>query len=180
MLALFGGVSTFSSLVFGKLSDLLCCRLIMFVIGALSQLTSFGLLLMIWKPSFVEDRFEIFIIIVIGLSIGDSIFSTLIYSVVGILYGETRPADAFACSRIFLSGCTAIGFVEHIYLTIPIQILFLVITMSCSLVILTYEHHYVVSLDTGKLIMTTEKQNTNGIHVDSEEQIRLTSLSDKA
>ncbi len=174
--ALFGFFGACGALFFGKLSDFLGRRLIIFGIGALAHLTIFGLLLILWKPPLDANRIEIFIILAICLSIGDAIFTTQIYAVLGMLYGETRPADAFACYRLFQAGSIAIGFVEQVYLSFSMQVLCLIILLSLSLITLIYEHYGIISLNTGKTIISMQKENKNKMEIEIEPQIPLTTL----
>ncbi|CAF4725036.1 unnamed protein product [Rotaria socialis] len=178
--AILGGVNALNSLFFGKLSDLFPRRVFIFAFGAFAHLIIFGLLLLLWKPPLDQNRIEIFIILIIGLSIGDTIYTTLIYSVMGIFYAETRPADAFACLKIFVAGATAIGFIEQVLLTIPMQILCLILSMLVSIMTLIYEHYFVVSIDTGKSRKPIEQKNKEEVEVEIEEQLLLTTLSIKA
>jgi MFS family permease len=178
--ALFGFCNACSALFFGKLSDFLGRRLLILGIGALANMIIFGLLLIIWKPPLNENRIEIFIIMAICLGIGDAIFTTQLYSILATFYGETRPADAFACYRVFQAGFTALAFVEHVYLSFSTQVLCLIIVLSLSLITLIYEHYGLISLNTGKTIISMQKLNKNKIEVEVEPQIPLVTLPNTA
>ncbi|CAF4808545.1 unnamed protein product [Rotaria sp. Silwood1] len=180
MFALFGTISSFSFIFVGKLSDLIGRRLFIFIIGALAHMIIFGLLLTIWKASLDESHTEIFVILLTGLSIGDAIFGTLLYSIVASIYGETRPADAFACLKLFQSGSTAIAFVEQVYIPFSMQVLCLIIVLSLTVIILIYEHYCVISFDVGKTNMSIEKKRKKETEADMEAQIALTALTNKA
>ncbi|CAF4693533.1 unnamed protein product [Rotaria sp. Silwood1] len=180
MFALFGTISSFSFIFVGKLSDLIGRRLFIFIIGALAHMIIFGLLLTIWKASLYESRTEIFVMLLTGLSIGDTIFSTLLYSIIASIYGETRPADAFACLRLFQSGSTAIAFVEQVYIRFSTQVLCRIIVLSLTVIILIYEHYCVISFDVGKTNMSIEKKRKKETEADMEAQIALTALTNKA
>jgi MFS family permease len=174
--ALYGIVNACSSIVFGKLSDYLGRRLVIFAIGAFVHMIIFGLLLIIWKPPLDENRIEIFVITISCLSIGDSIFITQLYAIIAIFYGETRPAEAFACVRVFQAGCTAIVFVGQVYFSYSVQILCLLILLSLALITLIYEHYRIISLDTGKTIISMQKQNKDKTETEVEVEIPLTTL----
>ncbi|CAF0759877.1 unnamed protein product [Rotaria sp. Silwood1] len=180
MFALFGTITAFNFIVVGKLSDLIGRRLFIFIIGALAHMIIFGLLLTIWKASLYESRTEIFVMLLTGLSIGDTIFSTLLYSIIASIYGETRPADAFACLRLFQSGSTAIAFVEQVYIRFSTQVLCRIIVLSLTVIILIYEHYCVISFDVGKTNMSIEKKRKKETEADMEAQIALTALTNKA
>jgi MFS family permease len=180
MFALYGIVNACGSMFFGKLSDYLARRPLIFAIGGFAHMIIFGLLLIIWKPPLDENRIEIFVIMISCLSIGDSIFMTQLYSIVAIFYGETRPAEAFAYVRVFQAGCTAIGFVGQVYFPYSVQILCLLILLSWTLITLIYAHYRIISLDTGKRIISMKKQNKNKIETEVQVEIPLTTLCDTA
>ncbi|CAF4247642.1 unnamed protein product [Rotaria sordida] len=176
----FGGVNTFSFLFFGKLSDLIGRRLLVFAIGALAHMPIFVLLLIVWKPPLDQSRTEIFLILVIGLSVGVAIFATLLYSIIGTFYEESRLADAFACLKIFQAGSTAIALVEQVYGSFSIQVLCLIILLSLTVITLIYEHYGIISLDTGKPRISMQKKNKKEPEADIEAQSALTTSSNKA
>ncbi|CAF1177990.1 unnamed protein product [Adineta steineri] len=173
---IYGTVNAFSSIIFGKLSDKLVRRLIIYAIGGLSYMIIFVLLLTIWKPPLDQTRFEIFVMLVTGLAIGESIFLSQVCSTLAVFYGQTRPTDAFACLRIFQAGCTAIGFFTQPYVSFRIQIFCLIILLTLSLIILIYEHYCVISLDTGKTMISMSEENKTRIEIES--AIPLTTSSD--
>jgi hypothetical protein len=175
--ALYGIIGACSSVGFGKLSDSLGRRLPIFAIGAFAHTIIFVLLLTIWKPPLDQNRIEIFVILIIGLSIGDTIFTIQLFSIIAIFYGETRPADAFACMKVFQSGCTAIIYVAQIYLSFSMRIFCLIIVLSLSLITLIYEHYGIMSLDTGKPTLSMQKRNKNKLETEIEEEISLTPLT---
>ncbi|CAF4209471.1 unnamed protein product [Adineta steineri] len=164
---IYGTVNAFSSIIFGKLSDKLVRRLIIYAIGGLSYMIIFVLLLTIWKPPLDQNRFEIFVMLVTGLAIGESIFLSQVCSTLAVFYGQTRPTDAFACLRIFQAGCTAIGFFTQPYVSFRIQIFCLIILLTLSLITLIYEHYCVISLDTGKTMISTSEANKTKIEIES-------------
>ncbi|CAF1487367.1 unnamed protein product [Adineta steineri] len=164
---IYGIVNAFSSIIFGKLSDKLVRRLIIYAIGGLSYMIIFVLLLTIWKPPLDQNRFEIFVMLVTGLAIGESIFLSQVCSTLAVFYGQTRPTDAFACLRIFQAGCTAIGFFTQPYVSFRIQIFCLIILLTLSLITLIYEHYCVISLDTGKTMISTSEANKTKIEIES-------------
>ncbi|CAF1497834.1 unnamed protein product, partial [Rotaria sordida] len=176
----FGGVNAFSFLFFGKLSDLIGRRLLVFGIGALAHMPIFVLLLLVWKPPLDQSRTEIFLILVIGLSIGDAIFWTLLYSIIGTFYEESRLADAFSCLKIFQAGSIAIAFVEQVYVSFSIQVLCLIILLSLTVITLIYEHYGIISLDTGKTRMSMQKKTKKKPEADTEVQLTLLTLSNAA
>ncbi|CAF2321863.1 unnamed protein product [Rotaria sp. Silwood2] len=176
MFAVFGISSTINYIIFGKLNDLIGRRLLIFAIGALTHMIVFGLLLIVWKPPLDQSRTEIFVILLIGLSIGDAIFWTLLYSIIATFYGKTRPTDAFACLKLFQSGFMAIAFVEQVYLPISIQVLCLIVCLSLTLITLIYEHYAVISLDTGKTKLSIQNKNKNETEADIEVPLVLTTL----
>jgi MFS family permease len=180
MFTLFGIINASSSIFFGKLSDYLGRRLLVFTIGTLVHMTIYGLLSIIWKPPLDENRIEIFIIMIICLSMGDAIFTTQLYAILAILYGDTRPAEAFACFRVFQASCTAIVFVGQVYFPFSVHILYLIIVLSLSLITLIYEHYGIASLDTGKMIISIQKPNKNKMETKADVQIPLTTLPDIA
>ena len=144
MFAIFGLVGAISSFVFGKLSDLFPRRrLLIFGVGALAHLIIFALFLFVWQAPFDETRLDVFITMVTCLSIGDAIFMTQIYPVIAILYGTTRPSDAFASMKVFQSGFTAIGFVQQVYLAFSTQIFILIVVLFLSLITLVAEQYLV-------------------------------------
>lgn len=144
MFALYGLVGATSSFVFGKLSDLFSRhRLLVFGVGALAHLIIFALFLFVWQAPFDETRLDVFITMVTCLSIGDAIFVTQIYPILAILYGTTRPSDAFASMKVFQSGFTAIGFVQHVYLAFSTQIYILIVILFLSLITLVAEQYLV-------------------------------------
>ena len=154
MFALYGLVGAISSFVFGKLSDLFSRRrLLIFGVGALAHLIIFALFLFVWQAPFDETRLDVFITMVTCLSIGDSIFMTQIYPVIAILYGTTRPSDAFASMKVFQSGFTAIGFVQQVYLAFSTQIFILIVVLFVSLITLVAEQYLV------KASVSLEKEN---------------------
>ncbi|CAF4261988.1 unnamed protein product, partial [Adineta steineri] len=165
--ALYGIVTAFSSIIFGKLSDKLVRRLIIYAIGGLAHMIIFVLLLTIWKPPLDQNQFEIFAILVTGLAIGDSIFVSQIYSTLAVFYGQTRPTDVFACFKIFQAGCTAIGFFTQPYVSFRIQIFCLIILLTLSLITLIYEHYCIISLDTGKTMISMSEENKTKIEIES-------------
>jgi MFS family permease len=177
LFAFYGFISACSSIIFGKLSDYLGRRLLIFAIGALVHMIVFGLLLIVWTPPIDENRFEIFVIIIACLSMGDAIYMTQFYAVLSILYGETRPTDAFACMKAFQAGFTAISFIEQVYVPFSVQILCLIIVLSLSLITLIYEHYAIISLNTGKTIMSMENQNQNKVETEQEAKIPLATLN---
>jgi len=168
MFSLYGIVNTCSCIFFGKLSDYLGRRLLVFAIGALSHMIIFGLLLIIWKPPLDENRIEIFVIMFICFGIGDSIFITELYATLAVFYGEMRPIEAFACLRVFHASSMAIGFIAQVYFPFSIQILYLIIVLSLSIITLIYEQYSIISLDTGKTIMSMQKQNKNTVEMETE------------
>ncbi|CAF3791677.1 unnamed protein product [Rotaria sordida] len=176
----FGGVNAFSFLFFGKLSDLIGRRLLVFGIGALAHMPIFVLLLLVWKPPLDQSRTEIFLILVIGLSIGDAIFWTLLYSIIGTFYEESRLADAFSCLKIFQAGSIAIAFVEQVYVSFSIQVLCLIILLSLTVITLIYEHYGIISLDTGKPRISMQKKTKKKPEADTEVQLTLLTLSNAA
>ncbi|CAF0944466.1 unnamed protein product [Rotaria sordida] len=176
---LFGTVSAVSYVFFGKLSDLIGRRLLIFAIGALAHMTIFVLLLLVWKPPLDQNNTEIFLILVIGLSIGDAIFGTLLYSIIGTFYEESRLADAFACLKVFQAGSTAIAFVEDVYVPFSIQVLCLIILLSLAFITLIYEHYGITSLDTGKTRMSIQKENKKETEADIEGQFAYATLSNE-
>jgi MFS family permease len=173
LFAIFGFVSTLSSIIFGKLSDYLGRRLLIFGVGALTHIIILGLLLILWMPPFDQNRFDIFVIIIICLSMGDAIYTIEFYAAISIFYGQTRPTDAFACMKAFQAGCTAIAFIEQVYLPFYVQILCLIIVLSLSFIALIYEHYRIISLDTGKTIMSIQKQNQTKVETENEVEIPL-------
>jgi hypothetical protein len=158
--ALFGIVSATSSFVAGKLSDFLRCRLVVFVVAALAHLIIYGLLLLQWTPPFDDQPIEIFVTMTFCLSIGDSIFMTQLYPVISTFYGKTRPADGFACTRVFQAGLTALGFVAQVYLRFSTQLIILIVVLSGAMLVLVYGHRCVASLD-GKTTSVTLPIDTN-------------------
>ncbi|CAF0866353.1 unnamed protein product [Rotaria sordida] len=176
---LFGTVSAVSYVFFGNLSDLIGRRLVIFAIGALAHMTIFVLLLIVWEPPLDQNNTEIFLILVIGLSIGDAIFGTLLYSIIGTFYEESRLADAFACLKVFQSGSTAIAFVEDVYVPFSIQVLCLIILLSLAFITLIYEHYGIISLDTGKTRMSIQKENKKETEADIEGQFAYATLSNE-
>ncbi|CAF3791660.1 unnamed protein product [Rotaria sordida] len=176
---LFGTVSAVSYVFFGNLSDLIGRRLVIFAIGALAHMTIFVLLLIVWEPPLDQNNTEIFLILVIGLSIGDAIFGTLLYSIIGTFYEESRLADAFACLKVFQSGSTAIAFVEDVYVPFSIQVLCLIILLSLAFITLIYEHYGIISLDTGKTRMSIQKENKKETEADIEGQSAYATLSNE-
>lgn len=177
MFALYGIVCSLSSLLFGKLSDYLGRRLLVFGIGALAHFIIYGLLLIMWKPPLDQSRIEIFIIIIICLSIGDAIFGSQLFSIISIFYGGTRPAEAFACFKVFHAGCTGISFVAQVYFSFSAQLFYLITVLSLSFITLTYEHYGIISIDTGESIISIKNQNGNNIETKGEVEIPLTTLS---
>ena len=173
ILALFGVISASSSFIFGKLSDTLGRRLLIFVIGALAHMIIFILLLSVWKPPLDETRIDILFTLVVCLSIGDAIFTTQLCSIVVMFYGKTRPADAFACMKVFQAGSTAIAFIEQVYLSFHQQLLCLIIVLSLTMVTLIYEHYGVASLDTTKVITSMKRENINEMKNESDTEILL-------
>ncbi|CAF4273478.1 unnamed protein product, partial [Adineta steineri] len=165
--ALYGIVTAFTSIIFRKLSDKLVRRLIIYAIGGLAHMIIFVLLLTIWKPPLDQNRFEIFVMLVTGLAIGDSIFVSQIYSTLAVFYGQTRPTDVFACFKIFQAGCTAIGFFTQPYVSFRIQIFCLIILLTLSIITLIYEHYCVISLDTGKTMISMSEENKTKIEIES-------------
>jgi MFS family permease len=144
MFALYGLVGAASSFVFGKLSDLFPRRrLLIFGFGALAHLIIFALFLFVWQAPFDETRMDVFITMVICLSIGDAIFMTQLYPVIANFYGTTRPSDAFASMKVFQSGFTAIGFVQQVYLAFSTQILILIVILFFSLITLIAKQYLV-------------------------------------
>ncbi|CAF0859519.1 unnamed protein product [Rotaria sordida] len=176
---LFGTVSAVSYVFFGNLSDLIGRRLVIFAIGALAHMTIFVLLLIVWEPPLDQNNTEIFLILVIGLSIGDAIFGTLLYSIIGTFYEESRLADAFACLKVFQAGSTAIAFVEDVYVPFSIQVLCLIILLSLAFITLIYEHYGIISLDTGKTRMSIQKENKKETEADIEGQFAYATLSNE-
>ena len=173
--ALFGLVSAISSFAFGKLSDFLGRRLISLVIGALSHAIIFLLLLIQWTPPLDENRIGVFVTLTICLSIGDAIFMTQLYSIIAVLYGKTRPTDAFACMKVFQAGFTALGFVQQIYFRFSTQLITLLALLLLTLVTLFYEHYGVVSLDTGIKAPWKNKEQRNRTEIELESQTPLKS-----
>jgi MFS family permease len=178
LFALFGLVNAISSFIFGKLSDILGRRLLIFAIGVLTHMIIFILLLIIWKPPLDEARIDIFITMVICFSIGDAIFTNQLYSIIAMFYGKTRPADAFACLKVFQAGCIGIAFVGHVYLSFHKQVLCLIILLSLTTITLIYEHYGVTSLDTAKMVVS--KENKNGLETTVDTQVPLATLSNTA
>ena len=171
--ALFGLVSAISSFVFGKLSDLLGRRLVILVIGALSHATIFLLLLLQWTPPLDENRIGVFVTLTICLSIGDAIFMTQLYSIIAVLYGKTRPTDAFACMKVFQAGFTALGFVQQIYFRFSTQLIILLILLLLTVVTLFYEHYAIVSLDSGNKSSRKNKTQRTRTEIELESQTPL-------
>ena len=177
LFAIFGLVSILSSIVFGKLSDYLGRRLLVFAIGALAHMIILGFLFTLWAPPFDQDRFGMFIVIITCLSMGDAIYTIQIYATMSIFYGQTRPTDAFACMKAFQSACIAIAFIEQVYVPFSVQILILIIVLSFSFIALIYEHYGIISLDTGKTMISMQKQDEKKVENIKEVEIPLTTLN---
>ena len=176
--AFFGFVNACSSVIFGKLSDYLGRRLLIFAIGIIAHMTIFGLFLTVWTPPLDANRVDIFIVMAICLGVGDAIFTTQVYSILATFYGATRSAEAVACMKVFQAGCSAIGFVEQVYFPFSLQIICLIITSSLSFITLICEHYCVRSLDTGKMIMNVQNENENDMETEVKVEIPLTTSSD--
>ena len=152
--ALVGAVNMVSSFLFGKLSDRLHRRLIIFGIAIVSHLTILVLLLTIWKTPLDQTRVEIFVVIGVGLSIGDAIFMSQLYPVLAIFYGKTRPTDAFAAFKVFQAGATAVGFVQQIFLPFSAQVTTMIGLALVTFALLVYGNYRIRSLDTDPKITT--------------------------
>ena len=177
LFAFYGFVTVCAAIISGKLSDYFGRRLLFFVIGALAHLIIFGLLLVRWNPPFDPNRWDMFIIMMICFSMGDSIFNTQIYAVISMLYGEKHPTDAFACMKLFQAGSIGIAFVEQVYFPLSVQILILICLLAFSLVTLIYENYGIVSLDSGKSIMSIREEKTKQTETKTEVEIPLTTLT---
>ncbi|CAF1179058.1 unnamed protein product [Adineta ricciae] len=158
--AFYGIVTAVCSIVFGRLSDSRIRRLDVFILGAFSHTVIYALLLTKWKPPLDQNRIEIFIIIVAGLAVGDSLFTSQIFSTLAVFYGFTRPADAFASLRLFQSAGTALIYVTQAYISLRIQLVGLIVLASLAVVTLIYEHYGVKSLDTGKTNMEVQRPSS--------------------
>lgn len=172
--AFFGFISVCTAVISGKLSDHFGRRLLMLMIGVSAHLIIFGLLLTIWKPPFSSDRWDVFIVMAICFSMGDSILTTQTYAIMSMFYGEKRPTDAFACMKLFQAGSTGIAYVKQIYFPLSIQIYILIFISSISLISLTIENYRIISLDTGKSIKSKQEEKTEKIEIEAEVQLPLT------
>ena len=157
--AFYGIVTALCSIVFGRLSDSRIRRLDVFILGAFSHTVIYALLLTKWKPPLDQTRIEIFIIIVSGLAVGDSLFTSQLFSTLAVFYGFTRPADAFASLKIFQSAATALIYVTQAYISLRIRLFGLIVLASLAIVTLIYEHYGVQSLDTGKTNMEAQRSS---------------------
>ena len=83
--ALLGLCSAINSFIFGKLSDLIGKRLIIFSIGGLAYLSIFSFFLTIWHPPFEDNRWEIITAIILCF-----LLATLF-----LLINCTRSSDHF-------------------------------------------------------------------------------------
>ena len=169
--AFLGMVNTISSFLFGKLSDHLHRRLIIFAIAVVAQVIIFVFFLTSWKPPLDQTRFDIFIIMSIGLSMGDAIFMTQLYPILAIFYGKTRPADAFAAFKAFQAGATAVGFLQQIFFSFRIQVISLIALALITFGFLVYGNYRIKSLDT--------EIETNEEKVEAELQIPLKTNSNE-
>ena len=173
LFAFYGLINSSSSMIFGKLSDYLKQRLFIFILGILSHMIIFVLLLTIWQLPLNEDRIVIFLVMIVCLSIGEAAFTTQLYAVLTLFYGETRPTEAFSCMKIFQSGCTALGFVAQVYCSVRFQLIFLIVALLITLLTLIYEHYRIKSLDTGKDIKSKRNEKTDQI----EQKVPLNTLA---
>ena len=173
LFAFYGLVTVCAAIVSGRLSDYFGRRLFIFAIAAISHATIFGLLLLLWKPPFEPNRWEVFIVMITCFSMGDAIFVTQLYAVISILYGGKRPTDAFACLKFFQAGSSAISFVTQVYFSFSIQILYLIPILLFSLTTLTYTNYAIVPLDADKAITSKEEKKT-------EVEIPLTVMTESA
>lgn len=173
LFAFYGLVTVCAAIISGRLSDYFGRRLLIFAIGAIAHAIIFGLLLLLWKPPFESNRWEVFIVMIICFSMGDAILVTQIYAVISTLYGRKRPTDAFACMKFFQAGSSAISFVTQVYFSFSIQILYLIPILLFSLMTLIYENYAIVSLDGDKAITSKEEKIT-------EVEIPLTAMTKSA
>ncbi|UJR24944.1 hypothetical protein I4U23_006308 [Adineta vaga] len=164
--ALYGLISAICSILFGRLSDSRIRRLDIFIFGGFAHVIIFALLLIKWKPPLDQTRIDIFILLVIGSSMGESIFTSQLCSTIALFYGQTRPADAFASLKVFQSACTALMYVAQVYLSFSMRLFCLILSVSLAIITLIYEHYGVKSLDTGKMNM--EMQRPSRIQTDIE------------
>lgn len=175
--AIFGLTSAASSILFGKLSDSRLSRSNVFLVGALAHAVIYGLLLSVWQPPLSQDRLAIFIVLVIGLGLGDSVLGGQLCSTIAVFYGHTRPADAFACLKVFQAVSTALVYFVQVYLPIRTLVVCLIIALSLAMITLIYEHFQGISLDTGKTMTQIREMEKATTEIEIENTQPLTILA---
>ena len=177
--ATYGMTNAASSVLFGRLSDLAHRRIYFFAFATILHLTVYMLLITVWSPPIDQSQIFIFFIIINCLAIGDGIFLTQIYSVLGTLFNNIPPFDIFANFKLFQSTFIALAFVSRNYLSFEIQTYLCIGWLLMGLGLLIICHNGFYSIDISQPNTTANKELDDAIEPHLMIEIkRLSTLED--